>query len=564
MQPQEDLDKTTALMLEMFQGASSPSARGGRRLYERLSSTNSTAAAGEDEASTADYYTTPPAAAPKPQQSAAPAAAASSGQPLESHALSSRKQPKPGAGKQRLPRNADHSHSHNHSNSHHHPGRFVNVLLLKCIPWEAPLADIAAAIDTYAKLQGSSLIKELVPVWDREMALAELSSPIKVAGTDHAVVCGKKITIEAAKNPEVAISPSSAVLQIRCIILCPGTDYTSTDLAADKRAYEAVFSNPCRLTLSAARHIADQIDPHWEDVVVPPISMRVTRQEQHKDKRKYAQLLLKTANKAVAEVIKKGTDGVKLDLFGVRAVVRIEYSHSSYLYTKENKWAGQGRAEKHRLTLSRSQYEASSLTTGDTDDPHRTVRTWSDVFEECQAEPAVAQPAKEKVRARKSDAGNAYYNPPALSPSRSGDAPPSESSNWGQKPAEPVQRRPVQDTTEGPTAVGGSTFPMQLYPQMVGGLGMQPLFLPAAPQNLAQLQQLQQLLLQQSLSLMFNPAAALPMALPSTADAAPAAQQPFGFFPFQLPSDAAAPQAGEIPMFPMQLNPNFHPPSQQR
>ncbi|KAJ9444884.1 hypothetical protein DIPPA_32432 [Diplonema papillatum] len=269
-----------------------------------------------------------------------------------------------------------------------HGERLATVLLIKAVPWAVSLSAARSALEVYASRHGAHITKELVPVWDNHMVFAQLDRPVAVRSGDTVEIEGRRLAVEGAKNKAVDASSPSAVVQVRCLVLSPGRDFlVSRDEEREHRraAYAEAVSGTRRLSAAAARAIADTVHPRWEDLVVPPQSLRFTRQEIVSSRRRYAQVLVKLPSKKLAGEVKARVDGTRIEAGGLTMVLRLEYARTNALYIRTPC------KDPQRLTLTRTKIK---------DVPCEFIRSVSQFFES-SADAVESPPARNSRRRAK-------------------------------------------------------------------------------------------------------------------------------------------------------------------
>ena len=203
-------------------------------------------------------------------------------------------------------------------------GQPCKVVLLKNVPWTVDLAMLTQVLDQYVGQFGAKVCK-LLPVWDTGMVFAELTITINLS-CHKLQLQDNWVDLEVARNGKVNVAPMSNILQVRFITLTPGRDI-STTATANRAAHQKVVGlGNVRLTAEGAKVLASQLGTSWESAILPPASVRSTKQTIPHLRRKYAQLLLKYSSTEEATSIRDAYDGRVVSVHGISMVVRLEYA----------------------------------------------------------------------------------------------------------------------------------------------------------------------------------------------------------------------------------------------
>eukprot|EP01060_Flectonema_neradi_P021046 TRINITY_DN2855_c0_g1_i1.p1 TRINITY_DN2855_c0_g1~~TRINITY_DN2855_c0_g1_i1.p1 ORF type:complete len:550 (+),score=129.85 TRINITY_DN2855_c0_g1_i1:41-1651(+) len=203
-------------------------------------------------------------------------------------------------------------------------GQPCKVVLLKNVPWTVDLAMLTQVLDQYVSQSGAKVCK-LLPVWDTGMVFAELTATINLS-CHKLQLQDNWVDLEVARNGKVNVAPVSNILQVRFITLTPGRDI-STTATANRAAHQKVVGlGNVRLTAEGAKVLATQLGTSWEAAILPPASVRSTKQTIPHLRRKYAQLLLKYGSTEEATSIRDAYDGRVVSIHGISMVVRLEYA----------------------------------------------------------------------------------------------------------------------------------------------------------------------------------------------------------------------------------------------
>eukprot|EP01064_Diplonema_japonicum_P027823 TRINITY_DN411_c0_g1_i1.p1 TRINITY_DN411_c0_g1~~TRINITY_DN411_c0_g1_i1.p1 ORF type:complete len:500 (+),score=88.19 TRINITY_DN411_c0_g1_i1:84-1583(+) len=207
------------------------------------------------------------------------------------------------------------------------------VVLLKNVPWTVDLNKLQSLLESFIAAQHATVTK-LLPVWDTGMVFAELTKPIALE-TSKLQIGDGWVDLEVARNGKVNVAPESCVLQARFIALTPGRDisvpHDAQGHGQSRRSTHQAFTNlgNARLTPSGALLLATQLGTGWSNAIIPPASVRSTKQTIQHLRRKYAQILIKYANLEEAKEVKKQCDGTVIAVNNLTFVLRLEFAKQS-------------------------------------------------------------------------------------------------------------------------------------------------------------------------------------------------------------------------------------------
>eukprot|EP01065_Artemidia_motanka_P039211 TRINITY_DN4807_c0_g5_i1.p1 TRINITY_DN4807_c0_g5~~TRINITY_DN4807_c0_g5_i1.p1 ORF type:complete len:588 (+),score=158.92 TRINITY_DN4807_c0_g5_i1:396-2159(+) len=220
--------------------------------------------------------------------------------------------------------------------------RRTRVILVKNVPWVVPLRNLREVI--FEKVnhlpwehgKEPARVDRVLPVWDNCMVFVELTREVAFpVHTQKAELRDSAwVDLEPAKKQGVEVPPADSKLQARFIALIGGRDTgrQGTGQRSKIPASEgAKVLDSARLTQQGAARLASFLGTEWTKVVIPPASVRETKQHIAHLRRRYAQLLVQFPDAMTAEAAKERYDGEVISTDGFTFVIRLEFAKKGHM-----------------------------------------------------------------------------------------------------------------------------------------------------------------------------------------------------------------------------------------